>query len=405
MYHLYLLPSAAASRPGPEKYSWLPSLSMLLVSLISYVDRNTLAILAPVILRDTHLNAEQYGFIISCFSISYMFGNPLWGRALDRWGVRRGMSAAVGIWSVAAVAHTLANGFWSFGAARAVLGAGEGATFPGGLRTVTQTLPPSKRGRGLALAYSGGSLGAMITPFIVTPIALRFGWHGAFLVTGSFGFAWLVLWYFVGQGVDRRTEYTTAKLPWRHPALWSYIAAYALGAMPLGMILYDASLYLHARFGWGQATLGKVLWIPPLGWEVGYFVWGSLVDRLGPRFRELMLACMILSLPLAFMHSLPSGALVLGEMFLAMFALAGFVVLAVAYVTRVFPSDHAGLLSGIGAGSWSAVVALISPWFGHLFDQKDYETAFRVATLFPVVGYALWLWGHAKLPKAPQAIP
>jgi ACS family hexuronate transporter-like MFS transporter len=366
---------------------------MLLVSLISYVDRNTLAILAPVILRDTHLNAEQYGFIISCFSIAYMFGNPLWGRLLDRIGVRRGMNAAVGLWSVAAVAHAWATGFWSFGIARAVLGAGEGATFPGGLRTVTQTLPPSKRGRGLALAYSGGSLGAIVTPFIVTPIALRFGWHGAFLVTGSLGFAWLLLWRFVGRGVDRRTEYTTAgaKLPWRHPALWAYIAAYALGAMPLGMILYDSSLYLHARFGWTQATLGKVLWIPPLGWEVSYFFWGAMADRAGPRFRLMLFACLLLSLPLAWMDSLPNGALVLAGMFLAMFALAGFVVLSVAYVTRVFPSDHAGLLSGIGAGSWSAVVALTAPWFGLLFDRHNYEMAFRIATVFPILGYGLWL--------------
>lgn len=363
---------------------------MLMVSFISYVDRNTMAILAPVILRDTHMNAEQYGFIISCFSIAYMIGNPLWGRLLDRWGVRRGMTAAVGLWSVAAVAHTWATGFMSFGIARAVLGAGEGATFPGGLRTVTQTLPPSKRGRGLALAYSGGSLGAMITPFIVTPIALKFGWHGAFMVTGSFGLLWLILWQFVGRGVDKRTEYTTAAFPWKHPAVWAYIAAYALGAMPLGMILYDSSLYLHARFAWTQSTLGKVLWIPPLGWEVGYFIWGSILDRFGPRFRGLMLTCMLLSLPLYFMHSLPSGELVLAEMFLAMFALSGFVVLAVAYVTRIFPSDHAGLLSGIGAGSWSAVVALTSPSFGRLFDQHNYELAFRIATLFPIVGYALW---------------
>jgi ACS family hexuronate transporter-like MFS transporter len=364
---------------------------MWLVSFISYVDRNTLAILAPVILHDTHLNAEQYGFIISCFSVAYMFANPLWGRLLDRWGVRRGMTSAVGIWSLAAIAHAWATGFWSFGVARAVLGAGEGATFPGGLRTVTQTLPASKRGRGLAIAYSGGSLGAMITPFIVTPIALRFGWHGAFLVTGSFGFAWLILWRFVAKNVDRQVEHTSLHLPWRHPALWAYISAYALGAMPLGFILYDSSLYLHARFAWSQATLGKVLWIPPFGWEVGYFVWGWLIDRFGPRFRTLMPVCLALSLPLAWMHSLPTGAWVLGEMFLAMFALAGFVVLAVAYATRAFSSDHAGLLAGIGAGSWGAVIALTSPSFGRLFDQAEYAAAFRIATLFPIAGYLLWM--------------
>jgi ACS family hexuronate transporter-like MFS transporter len=380
---------------------------MLLVSLISYVDRNTLAILAPVILRETHLNAEQYGFIISCFSIAYMVGNPVWGRLLDRWGVRRGMTAAVGIWSLAALAHAWATGFWSFGVARAVLGAGEGATFPGGLRTVTQTLPAAKRGRGLAIAYSGGSLGAMITPFIVTPIALRFGWHGAFLVTGSFGFAWLILWRFVAKDVDQRTEHTTVRIPWRHPALWAYIAVYALGAMPLGFILYDSSLYLQARFGWSQATLGKVLWIPPFGWELGYFIWGWIMDRFGRRFRPLMAVCLVLSLPLAWMHSLPTGPWVLAEMFLAMFALAGFVVLAVGYATRAFSSDHAGLLAGIGAGSWGAVIALTSPYFGRLFDHGQYASAFRLATLFPIAGYFLWtlLARRADLTQTMSPLP
>ena len=168
------------------------------------------------------------------------------------------------------------------------------------------------------------------------------------------------------------------------------MAAYALGAMPLGFILYYASLYLKARFGWTQEVLGNVLWIPPFGWEVGYFFWGYLIDRFGPRFRGMMLASLFLSFPLAWMHSMPGAPLVLGEMFLAMFALAGFVVLAVAYATRAFPTGHSGLLAGIGAGSWGAIVALTSPWFGSLFDQQNYVLAFRIATIFPIVGYLLW---------------
>src|SRR5579862_6565096 len=74
---------------------WLPAFSMMLVSMISYIDRNTLALLAPTILRDTHLSNEQYGFIISAFSIAYMLANPIWGWILDRIGVRVGMTAAV----------------------------------------------------------------------------------------------------------------------------------------------------------------------------------------------------------------------------------------------------------------------------------------------------------------------
>jgi ACS family hexuronate transporter-like MFS transporter len=367
---------------------------MWLVSLISYIDRNTIAILAPVILRETHLSAEQYGFIISCFSVAYMVGNPVWGIILDRWGLRRGMTTAVGIWSLASAAHAWATGFWSFGIARAVLGAGEGATFPGGLRTVTQTLPTEKRGRGLAIAYSGGSLGAMITPLIVTPVAAAFGWHGAFVFTGLLGAAWLVFWRLTGKSIDRgavREKSVPLARVWAHPAFWAFMAAYGVAAMPLGFILYDSSLYLQARFGWSQATLGYVLWIPPFGWEVGYFFWGFVVDRVGPRFRGLMLASMVLSLPLAWMHSLATGPWVLANMFLTMFGLAGFVVLSVAYATRAFPPGHSGLLAGIGAGSWGAIVALAMPWFGRLFDHAAYVTAFREATVFPIAGYLFWL--------------
>jgi len=377
-----------------EQGRWLPSISMWLVSLISYIDRNTIAILAPVILHDTHLNAEQYGFIISCFSVAYMIGNPVWGIVLDRWGLRRGMTTAVGIWTIASAAHALANSFWSFGIARAVLGAGEGATFPGGLRTVTQTLPPEKRGRGLAIAYSGGSLGAMVTPLIVTPIAAAFGWHGAFVFTGLLGAAWLVFWRLTASGVDRPTG-KSERFPltriWTYPAFWAFVAAYGVAAMPLGLILYDSSLYLHARFTWSQTTLGYVLWIPPFGWEAGYFFWGWLQDKLGPRFRHLLLVSLILSLPLAYTNSIPTGPLVLGNMFLSTFGLAGFVVLSVGYATRAFPPGHAGLIAGIGAGSWSAIVALMMPWFGRLFDHADYTTAFRIAAGFPLAGYGLWL--------------
>src|SRR5438034_10077014 len=176
---------------------WIPTASMLLVSLISYIDRNTLALLIPTIMKETHLSAEQYGFIVSAFSIAYMISNPLWGRLLDRMGLRIGMLVAVSFWTAASMSHALAAGFLSFAIARTALGFGEGATFPGGLRVVVQTLRPAEQARGLAVAYSGGSLGAIITPLIVTPIFLLWGWRPAFLFTGAIGFAWLVVWFFL----------------------------------------------------------------------------------------------------------------------------------------------------------------------------------------------------------------
>src|SRR5437764_1263890 len=286
---------------------WIPAASMLLVSLISYIDRTTLALLAPTILKETHLSGEQYGWIISAFSIAYMVSNPLWGWILDRAGLRRGMTMAVACWTAASMAHAFASGFWSFGAARAALGFGEGATFPGGLRAVVQTLPTEQRGRGLAVAYSGGSLGAVMTPLIVTPIFLRWGWRGAFWFTGVIGLAWLAAWAVVARRPDirKRPAAIAAGSPGPHlrdRRLWAFMCAYALCALPLGFVLYSASLYLAHPLGFSQKFIGKVLWIPPLGWEVGYFVWGWLSDRAlrrgRPRLQSLgrmLTACLVLN--------------------------------------------------------------------------------------------------------------
>ncbi|HSW50268.1 MAG TPA: MFS transporter [Bryobacteraceae bacterium] len=65
---------------------WIPAATMLL---------------APTILKQTGLSAEQYGYVISAFSVAYMLANPLWGRWLDRFGVRVGMIVAVTLWSAA----------------------------------------------------------------------------------------------------------------------------------------------------------------------------------------------------------------------------------------------------------------------------------------------------------------
>src|ERR1700741_4700582 len=79
---------------------WIPTTSMLLVSLISYIDRNTLALLAPTIMKETQLSVEQYGFIVSAFSVAYMISNPLWGAVIGRVGLRIGMTAAVAFWTM-----------------------------------------------------------------------------------------------------------------------------------------------------------------------------------------------------------------------------------------------------------------------------------------------------------------
>ena len=390
---------------------------MLLVSLISYIDRNTLALLIPTIMKETHLSAEQYGFIVAAFSVAYMISNPLWGAAIDRLGLRIGMMAAVTIWTMASMSHALAGGFLSFAIARTALGLGEGATFPGGLRAVVQTLRPAEQARGHR-------------PGLQRRIARRdrhsHRHHADFSAVGMAagvslhrrdrpGLADDVV--FVSRRDDvRNWKPEPAAKPPRRTALQR-----------------PASLELHpgVRFGRDAARVrqlrGGPLFEPGDGQGPGLpgkgaldtaarlgsrlFFWGWLVDRMTaagiPKMttvRRLMFASLFLSLPLAAVPWMTQTWMVLLELFFAMFVIVGFVVPSVSYATHVYSPERAGLIAGMGAGSYGAIVALTMPVFGRLFDMHRYDIAFAVAAILPTLGYFGWYWiNRADFSPSPES--
>lgn len=397
---------------------WIPTLSMMAVSTISYIDRSTLAVLIPTIMRDTGMNATEYGWVVAGFSWGYMLGNPVWGRWLDRIGVRVGMLMAVGLWTLASTAHAWAAGFWGFLIARCILGFGEGATFPGALRTTIQTLPLVSRSRGIALSYSGGSLGAIVTPFVVTPVFQFYGWQAAFLFTGLIGALWLAWWWFsVSKQFDSSVEFAAEPVEpvsMKDPRIWAYIAAYSLGNVPLGFVLYTTSIYLTKVFRLTQTELAWYLWIPPLGWEAGYFFWGWVLDRELPRskerltmYRRLFLAGLALTIPFAAASLAPTPAAVIAIYFVVMFGTGAFIIPAVSYATAVFGSRQSSFIGGLGAGSFSLIHAILMPGFGKLFDRGEFAFAFYLAMGFPALGLLLWQWLNRGRPlgPAPKLVP
>jgi ACS family hexuronate transporter-like MFS transporter len=321
------------------------------------------------------------------------------------------MTAAVALWSVASTAHAFATGFWTLAAARAVLGLGEGAAAPGGLRTVMQTLPPLRRARGIALSYSGGSAGAILTPIIIAPIAAVWGWRGAFWATGAFGALWIAGWLVLSQrpeiarpdhtpdrtldapiGTMSATSTTRPRLS--DARVWAFLLAYSLGALPLGFVVYCSALYLNRRLGLSQLAIGRVLWVPPLGSELGIFFWGWLADWISRRadrraaVSRLLPVAVLLGLQLALLPYSDRFGLVLAQFFAAMFVASAFQVLVISWGAEVFAPEHAGFVAGVASGAYGAGLALLMPLFGRLFDAQRYGLAFALAALCPVLGYS-----------------
>jgi ACS family hexuronate transporter-like MFS transporter len=370
---------------------------MMLGTLLAYLDRQILALLSPMILKETHLTAQAYTETISAFSYAYMLSTLVWGPVLDRLGLRLGMLISLSIWMVASASHSLVSTFVGFAVARAVLGIGEGAMFPGGFRTAMDSLPTIKQARGIALAYSGSSIGSILAPIIFIPIALAYGWRPAFLVTPALALLWLIVW---------RTTVNPAKFPNQSPPgrlkfpniferrCWSLIASYALGAFPVGAISYLSALYLSRALGFSQKELGYVLWIPPAGLEAGYFFWGWVSDRFAPghaRPRWLIMTMALLCVPLVTITWFHSTVIAIALLASTLFASGGLVVVTLRTGALAYPANQRSMAASIASSSFSAVVAVLLPFCGRLFDSHEYGRAFTMVGLLPIIGTLIWL--------------
>ena len=382
---------------------WGPCGAMLLLTFLSYVDRSVLAILSPTILHDLHMTAEQYGWAIFAFSMCYAIANPVWGYWMDRAGLFATALLAVGLWSLASGGHALVIGVGSLCVARGMLGFGEGAAFPAGLKTVTETLPESRRSLGLGVAYSGGSLGAAVTPLIVIPLALHFGWRSAFGLTMFAGLMWAVMWIGMRSFVRRRSELRVAAATGRprwSKALFATVAVYGLGASPLAYGLYAAPLYLTRVLHVSQGELAHLLWVPPAGWEAGYLFWGWIADvrrrrgadKLGIFFAAFCCAGFTVTLlPLA-ARTTHGVLLTMVLFFVEMFVAGGFIVLALSDGIVRQGREHAGFLAGFCISCWAIATGLVMPVVGKMFDQGKFSATLWLVATLPVVGTAIW-WG------------
>jgi len=373
-------------------------MTMAACSWLAFFHRQILSVLAPTILKDTGIDAAQFASIASYFFVAYFIGNPLWGSIIDYVGLRAGLLMGVAIWTLASVSHGWMSAFIGFAAARALLGFGEGVTFPGGLRTAVESLPATRRARAVALSFSGGTLGGAAASYIAIPLGLQYGWRTAFAITGAFGLVWLALWFVVARPPFLpKLEKKPTKLSWPNLGerrLWSLVFSYALPAIAPGPILTLLSVYLNQGLQVSQADMRTLLLIPPLAWGVGYFFWGWIVDRFAHDNRRpigLFLLLTVCSLVLGATTWTTSIPITIAIMSWANFIGGGFQMLALKVGSYSFPREQAAMMTGIASGSWALVNYILLQFLGPLFNQHRYTEAFWMIALCPMVGVAVWL--------------
>jgi MFS transporter, ACS family, aldohexuronate transporter len=395
-------------------------------TVINYIDRQALSLLAPYLKQDFHWTNTDYANLLICFRLAYSFGQTICGRFIDRVGTRRGLTLSVIWYSVASICNAFARGFFSFAIVRFLLGAGESANWPGATKAVSEWFPKRERALAAALFDSGSSIGGAVAPFLLLPIYFRWGWRPVFVVPGLLGFLWLMVWrrmYFLPQDHPRITpeerqmilaeNVTSAESiakprpRWRDllklPQTWGTIIAKAL-TDPVWFFVTDwFPIYLVAK-GISLRSGLIAVWIPFIAADLGNFFGGAASGFLIKRGWSLGAArkAVVVFGGFGVMLLIPTIFTVNLAAITVLFALATFCYAAFSTIANVLPSDlytsesvaSVSGLSGTGAGIGTIVAFKLIGYFSDALQSRathSFDSIVITAGLVPFVGMILVL--------------
>jgi MFS transporter, ACS family, hexuronate transporter len=396
---------------------------LFLSTVINYIDRQTLSVLAPYLKTEYSWSNSDFAWVLISFRVAYAIGQTIAGRIVDRLGTRRGLSLAVVWYSIAAMATSLAGGLRSFCAFRFALGLGEAANWPGATKAVSEWFPRRESGWAVALFDSGSSIGAALAPFIVLGLYHSFGsWRPAFVITGTLGFFWLLLFLWLYRrpedhprlSPEERADILAnrgdrlphvpgapAQLPYRVllrlPQTWGYVISKAC-TDPVWFFITDwFAIYIVSRgFKLEESLAG--FWVPFLAADLGNFFGGGVSSMLIARGWSVAAARkaiavfgglgMTLLVPTVFSDSF----LVLVTCFaIATFAYAAFSTVILNLPADIYPTGSVASVSGLGgtAAGIGTIAAIYTT--GWVSDHYSFAPILIGASIVPLVGMVAML--------------
>jgi MFS transporter, ACS family, hexuronate transporter len=394
-------------------------------TVINYIDRQTLSLLAPYLKQDYHWTNTDYANIVVAFRVAYSIGQTVCGRLMDRVGTKRGLTITVLWYSIVSMLTPLARGFYSFLGFRFLLGAGESGNWPGATKAVSEWFPKHERGLATALFDSGSSIGGAIAPFVVLSLYYRWGLRPAFVVPGLLGFLWLMAWrwlYYAPQEhprishgelrmilADTEDEKAQGKVRprWRDllklPQTWGTIIARTFTDPVFFFIADWFPIYLVAK-GISLKSGLIAVWIPFIAADLGNFFGGGMSGYLikrgwsvGSARKSLAVlggVGVTLLIPTVFTVNLNMLTLLFG---LATFCYGSFTTIANVLPSDLYTSESVASVSGLSGTGAAIGTIIVFELAGHLSDARLatgthlFDPLMILAGLIPFTGMILVL--------------
>jgi ACS family hexuronate transporter-like MFS transporter len=369
------------------------------------MDRSVFSLIEPLLHLDfmgwipgldhAHQKAYDlnYGRVLICFQIAYGVGFLFAGRIIDRLGTKTGYTLAIILWGCASISHSIVHSVIGFCMARILLGLGESGNFPAAIKATTEWFPSEERALATGLFNSGSNASFFIAPILIAAVTARFGWHAAFLCTGSMGLIWAVLWLIFPYNRLRRGSTQTQinlapvtqggsiySILLRHRGFWGFCLAKGLTDPIWWFYLFYLPKFLNDNYGldlnqvkypliviYSISSVGSIAG----GWLSGFRMKHGHTVNSGRKFA--LLVCSLGVLPLMFvphMHTLfPTNAWPAIALFcLATAAHQGWSANLFSTPTDMFPSSSVSTVVGIGGATGAAGGAIFTWIVSHFFS-------------------------------------
>jgi MFS family permease len=390
-------------------------LAFFALNVLSFVDRQLVSALAPVLRAELGLSNAQVGLLIGVtFIFVFAFGLPVVGILADRVHRPRLVATGLGIWSAATALSGTAGGFWSMATWRGLVGAGEATLTPTAVSMLGDRFPPHRLGFATSVFYAGIPVGYACSLAFAALVAPRLGWRACFFLLGSIGLVALPLvWRLreprraggltAGEAVRAEEQALAAALP-RLRRVFAESPVLAVMILAAALLAFTSSAsqlvvaWLVAERGYAFAAAGYLAAAVMLVGALGNLAIGHLTDRArrrGPGARLLAFAALGavgLAAALALYTGTPGGPLFLACWVVAQGWMLGWYGPALAAVHEAAPEDARASVVGVGLLALNLLGVALGPWITGLVGDRASLTAGLVASLVPgVVGLALFL--------------
>ena len=419
---------------------WLIIGLVFLATLINYIDRLTISVLAPVITKELNLSNTEFGGIATWFLFAYTISQGLSGKLYDRIGIKKGFTVSIIVWSVAAMSHAFAVGLRSLSAFRFLLGLGEAGNWPGAAKTVAVWFPARQRALGMAIFNSGAAIGSIIAPPVIVGLTAYFGhWQQTFVVTGLLGFLWLILWWVIydtpenhkwltaaeykiitedeaettsrkqSDNVDADSSVSSSTNPVAEPAralgwiellryrqTWGIVIARFLVDPVWWLYITWLPLYLSQVHGFDLKQIGLFAWVPYVAADAGSLFGGWLSGFLIGRgwsvnkARKAVIIFAAALMPAGILAAFtPDAMMALGLIGVVLFGFQVWINNVQTLPSDLFPSNAVGSVAGLGgtgAGIGSMIFIFSTGW---VVDHFSYTPVLVTAGILAPVGTLL----------------